>query len=370
MKVLHLYKSYLPETVGGVEQVIFQIISGTTLLGVKSEVLSLSSKVVERTIKFESHTVHRCRADIEIASTPFSLSAFFRFYQLAKKADVIHYHFPYPFADLLHFLLRIKKPTVVTYHSDIVKQKYLLKLYKPLMNRFLKSVDCIIATSPNYLKSSNTLSQFKEKVEVIPIGINKSTYPKENLDRVNFWKERLGGKFFLFIGVMRYYKGLHILIEAASKSAYPVVIVGSGPIEKELKKQALINKADNIHFVGFVSDIDKVALLSLGYAVLFPSHLRSEAFGVTLLEGAMYYKPLISSEIGTGTSYINVNGSTGIIIQPGSADSLREAMDYLWNNPKIAAEMGKNAGERYERLFTADIMARSYYDVYRKLSEY
>ena len=141
-------------------------------------------------------------------------------------------------------------------------------------------------------------------------------------------------------------------------------------IEKELKKQALINKADNIHFVGFVSDIDKVALLSLGYAVLFPSHLRSEAFGVTLLEGAMYYKPLISSEIGTGTSYINVNGSTGIIIQPGSADSLREAMDYLWNNPKIAAEMGKNAGERYERLFTADIMARSYYDVYRKLSEY
>ena len=147
MKVLHLYKSYLPETVGGVEQVIFQIISGTTLLGVKSEVLSLSSKAVERTIKFENHTVHRCRADIEIASTPFSLSAFFRFYRLAKKADVIHYHFPYPFADLLHFLLRIKKPTVVTYHSDIVKQKYLLKLYKPLMSSVV-SLPFDIISSP------------------------------------------------------------------------------------------------------------------------------------------------------------------------------------------------------------------------------
>jgi len=367
LKILHFYKTYLPDSVGGVEQVISQIALSGTSLGVDTEVLALSPTTVERTIKIDNHYVHRCQSNFEIASTHFSVSAFLRFRQLAKEADIIHYHFPYPFADLLHFITRVNKPTVLTYHSDIVKQKYLLKLYQPLMNKFLGSIDHIVSTSPNYLKSSKVLARFRDKVSVIPIGLDKSTYPTPSKDRLEYWRKKFGDKFFLFVGVMRYYKGLHILIEAARNSDYSIVAVGAGPIEKELKHQVENLGINNIYFTGFVSDEDKVALFNLSYAILFPSHLRSEAFGISLLEGAMYGKPLISSEIGTGTTYINIDGETGMVVPSSDPGALRDAMDYLLNNPVVAKKMGENAEERYLDLFTADKMAKSYVDLYQSL---
>lgn len=367
MRVLHFYKTYFPNTIGGTEQVINQICRGASNLGVTSEVLSLSPTKVDKTIEVDGHLVHRCRSNFEISSTPFSFSAFFQLRKLAKEADVIHYHFPYPFADILHLLLRFKKPTVVTYHSDIVKQKRWLKLYKPLQNKFLSSVNQIVATSPNYLKTSNVLAKFKDKTSVIPIGLDKRTYPLAIPERLEYWRERFGSKFFLFVGVIRYYKGLHILVEAAKNSTYPIVIVGAGQIEDSLKEQARALGIKNIHFVGRLSDGEKIALLELCYAVIFPSHLRSEAFGISLLEGAMYGKPLISSEIGTGTTYININNETGLVVPPSEPTSLRKAMDYLWNNPEEAAAMGKRAEERYWKLFTAEQMVESYVSLYNQL---
>jgi rhamnosyl/mannosyltransferase len=367
MKVLHFYKTYFPDTVGGVEQVINQIALSSASLGIDTEVLTLSPTMVERSIMVGNHCVHRCKSNFEIASTPFSASVFLRFKQLAKEADIIHYHFPYPLADLLHFVTRVNKPTVLTYHSDIVKQNHLLKVYQPLMNKFLGSVDRIVSTSPNYSKSSKVLVRFKDKVSVIPIGLDKSTYPVASKDRLEYWQKKFGNKFFLFVGVMRYYKGLHILIKAARNSDYPIVIVGVGPIEKELKEQVIKLGINNIYFSGFASDEDKVALFTLSHAILFPSNLRSEAFGISLLEGAMYGKPLISSEIGTGTSYINIDGETGIVVPPSNPNALRKAMDYLWNNPIIAKKMGERAEARYWDLFTADIMAESYSNLYSDL---
>lgn len=90
-------------------------------------------------------------------------------------------------------------------------------------------------------------------------------------------------------------------------------------------------------------DEDKVALLDLAGGTIFPSHMRAEAFGIFLLEAAMFAKPLISSEIGTGTSFVNVDGETGIIIHPGDPSALRRAMDYIWTHPDEAARLGMRA---------------------------
>lgn len=368
LRVLHFFKTSIPDTMGGVEQVIHQIARGASKLGVHTDVLSLTPKLVPRTIEVDGYFLHRARLDFQIASTGFSISAFLRFAQLAKKADVIHYHFPWPFMDLVHFVTRVKKPTVVTYHSDIIRQKHLLKLYRPLQNKFLASVDRIIATSPNYLTTSHVLAKFSDKVTVIPIGLDKSSYPQPAQDRLQYWHERLAPKFFLFIGVIRYYKGLHILIEAAQGTDYPIFIVGAGPIEEELKAQIAKLGLLNIHFLGQLSDEDKVALLTLCYGVVFPSHLRSEAFGISLLEGAMYGKPMISSEIGTGTTFINIADETGLVVPHSNPDALRQAMRYLWEHPEEAAEMGKRAEERYWRLFTAEQMVGEYVKLYRELA--
>lgn len=367
MRVLHFYKTAFPDSMGGVEQVINQIARGSAELGVSTDVLSLTSQRVERVTEMDGYHAHRARMDVQLASTGFSVSSFLRFAQLAKKADVIHYHFPWPFMDIVHFATRVKKPTVVTYHSDIIRQKNLLKLYRPLMSNFLADVSRIVATSPNYLETSDVLGKYKHKVKVIPIGLDKSSYPDPLAAKLTYWRERLGPKFYLFIGVLRYYKGLHILMEAALGTNYPIVIVGAGPIEVELKAQAEQLGLRNIHFLGYLPDEDKVALLTLCYGVLFPSHLRSEAFGISLLEGAMYGKPMISSEIGTGTTFINIGNETGLVVPPSDPAALRQAMRYMWENPALAMTMGQRAAERYWKYFTSDQMVRSYVDLYGEL---
>ena len=143
--------------------------------------------------------------------------------------------------------------------------------------------------------------------------------------------------------------------------------MGAGPVEQEIKDHAKKNGLTNIHFLGALPDNDKVSLLMLSYAVLFPSHLRSEAFGISLLEGAMYGKPMISSEIGTGTTFINIANETGLVVPPSDPDALRSAMRHLWEQPELAAEMGRRAEERYWTYFTAKKMSDSYVELYKSL---
>lgn len=367
MRVLHFFKTYLPESVGGIEQVIYQLCQSGIAHGIHGEVLTLSANPQPREVMVADHKVHRAKLDIQLASTGFSYSVLKRFRELAAQADVINYHFPWPFMDLVHFTARMHKPTVVTYHSDIVRQKNLLRLYSPLMHRFLGQADRIVAASPNYLATSQVLKHYRNKTVVVPYGLDKSSYPVPTDTCVEGWRQRFGDRFFLFVGVMRYYKGLHILLEAAQGTGYPIVIVGAGPLEQELREQAAALGLDHVHFVGRLGEEDKVALLQLCTAILFPSHLRSEAFGISLLEGAMYGKPMISSEIGTGTTFINIGGETGLVVAPSDPVALRQAMQYLWEHPEEAAEMGKRAEERYWQHFTAEQMVKSYVDLYREL---
>lgn len=368
MNVLHFYKTYFPDTIGGVEQVINQLAISTAQCGVTPTVLSMTpERNAPSPLQIDGHNVYRCRSQCEVASTPFAWSALKRFRDLVQQADVVHYHFPYPVADLLHFAYARHKPSVVSYHSDIIKQKHLLKLYNPLQMRFLGNVGRIVAASPNYLASSSVLSQFSDKTMVIPYGLDQHSYDAPTPHKLNHWRERLGDKFFLFVGVIRYYKGLHVLVEAAKSTSYPIVILGGGPLEQALKQQAKEQGVTNIHFLGFLDNADKMTLFSLCYAFVFPSHLRSEAFGISLLEGAMFGKPLISCEIGTGTSYINIDNETGLVIPPDNANALRQAMDTLWNNADLATRMGQKAAQRFAQLFTADKMADSYTALYREL---
>lgn len=371
MKILHFYRTYYPDSFGGVEQVIRQMMEGSSRIGVDAELLTLTrnKNASQFELEFEGHKVHRAPLNVEIASTGFSWAALSRFKELAQEADVIHYHFPWPFMDIAHFLCGIhqNKPTVVTYHSDIVRQKNLLKLYQPLMNCFLNSVDKIVATSPNYLATSPVLTRYKEKTEIITYGLNQDVYATPEVARVEKWRTQFPTPFFLFVGMLRYYKGLHILLEAAQGTNFPILMMGNGPVEQDLKQQAHQYGLTNVHFLGALPEEDKIALLSLCYAVAFPSHLRSEAFGITLLEAAMYGKPMISCEIGTGTSFVNIDQKTGLVVPPNDASAFRNAMQYLISHPEEAAMMGQNAGNRFQEMFTAQKMATSYKDLYQRV---
>lgn len=367
MRILHFYKTYYPDSYGGIEQVIYQLTEGNSNKDIESLVLSLSPDPEGNKIDLKNSISIKAKEIVNIASTPFSLDAFSKFRELAKKADIIHYHFPYPFMDMVHFFSGVKKPTVVSYHSDILKQKYWLKLYQPLLNKFLNSVDKIVATSPNYLATSEILKKHKEKVSVIPIGINPTPYLEIDTDRLSYWKENLPNRFFLFIGALRYYKGLDTLLDAMCNDEVPVVIMGSGPNEKHLKLKAEKAGIKNVFFLGSLANEDKCALLSLSYGVVFPSHLRTEAFGITLLEGALFGKPLITCEIGTGTTYINLHQITGLVVPPCNSEALHSAMKALWDNPKLAANYGDAAQKRFYSLFTAEKMATKFDELYHSI---
>ena len=149
MKILHVYKSYYPETIGGVERSIKNLCDGLNKLKVSTSVLTTSKKTSKK--KF----LIKYRRNFEISKTPFSLEFILNFKSISNKFDIIHYHFPWPFMDLTHFLAGIKKPTVLTYHSDIVNQKFLKIIYYPVMKIFLNSMDAIVTSSLNYKNSSN-----------------------------------------------------------------------------------------------------------------------------------------------------------------------------------------------------------------------
>lgn len=366
MKVLHFYKTFSPDGFGGCESFIRHLSYATDQMGVRNTVLALDRKAQEPLAHDHYYYAH-AKENFNVASTGFSWSVFSKFKRLAEQADLIHYHFPWPFMDLVHFASQIKKPTVVTYHSDIVRQKYLLQLYKPLMHRFLDSVDAIAATSPNYLQSSPVLQKYADKTSVIPIGMAQELYPTVQDSMIAAYQARFGPRFFLFVGVLRYYKGLHYLLEACQNTPWPMVIVGIGPMEQALKQQAQRLGLKNLHFIGEVSEQEKADLLTACYGVVFPSHLRSEAFGISLLEGAMFSKPLICSEIGTGTSFINKHLDTGLVVAPASATALRQALQQLWDNPVLAEQYGLAAHNHYQRLFSAKEMGEAYVTLYQRL---
>ena len=358
MKILHVYKIYLPDDFTGVPRVIHGLAEAHAARGVDVRVFAPARDPSATPRPVGRHHVVQVQRSAAIASTDFSFAAFRAYGDAVRAADILHYHFPWPVGDLLHFAHGRGKPAVVTYHSDIVRQRALRRAYAPLMHAFLSRLDGIVATSPNYAETSPVLVRHRDRVSVIPIGIADRTAPDPAA--LAAWRQRVGEGFFLFVGALRYYKGLDFLIEAARLSGLPVVIAGNNA-HGELDVTGL---PPNVTYLGAVDEADKEALLTLCRAFVLPSHLRSEAFGVALLEAARAGRAMVSCEVGTGTSYVNVDGETGRVVPPATPAALAGAMAELAADPALAARMGAAARARYEQRFTDDAMASAYLDLY------
>lgn len=366
MKVLHVFKTFYPDTAGGIEECIRMMAKSTIASGDDARVLTLRAASQPRRLSFEGVEVIRAFRFADVASTGLSFEFIGELRRQAKWSDIIHFHYPWPMADLACLLGRIRRPYVVTYHSDVVKQKALLHLYAPLRDWFLRHASAVVATSPAYVNSSPVLSHLAVCPEVIPLGVGDCSKHLD-LSRQAHWRSQVGTDFLLFVGVLRYYKGLHFLVEAAKGFSGRIIVVGQGPEEAALKEQAQHLGISNVVFVGKVSEEDKWVLLSMARAFVFPSHLRSEAFGVALIEAAMMAKPMISCEIQTGTTYVNVHEVTGLSVPPADPLALRLAMQRMWDNAEMARQMGLRARERYLSLFTADRMGDAYQKLYLRI---
>lgn len=368
MKVLHVYRTYYPDSQGGGQEAIRQICLSTQALGVNNTIFTLSPHPSPKTIQRPEATVVRCRSWAAPASCDLGgVDAIATFRGLVKQADVVHYLFPWPFADILHGFAP-QKPSVLTYISDVVRQKWLKTAYAPLMWRTLKGMNAIVTNSPNYMHSSDVLSDdaVRSKLVQIPLGIVENSHvnePDSNiLSRLNL---NAGEPFILFIGVFRYYKGLHTLIEASLKTKGRVVVVGAGSESARLKARVAQLGLQNVTFAGYVSDVEKMALLKACRAFVLPSHLRSEAYGLVLVEASMCGKPMVTCEIATGTSYINLDYQTGFVVPPESPAALANAMNILLADQALAERLGRQARMRYDIFFSGKAMGKGYFDVFK-----
>lgn len=367
MKILHVNKTYFPESTGGIEESIRQLCKNSKH---EYKIFCASHDGICEQALYEGVEVIRVPSFSGSKAMPINLSGVLKFKKLVNWADIVHIHFPWPNADLFSLFCSNKRTKfVVTYHSDIVRSKLLLALYKPIMKSFFAKVERLVATSPNYYESSETLQNYKDKVEVVPLGLVDFSEDKIDQREQKSLLAKINKPFFLFLGVPRKYKGLKYLIDATKKlkQSHTVVVAGDGGFKKNCVEYAESVGSQNIKFLGHVSSEEKAILLKNCVAVILPSTLRSEAFGLTLVEGAMFGKPLICTEIGSGMSYINQHQKTGIVVKPSNSKELAEAMDFYVDSPASVILHGKASRERYEELFEVSKMLNSYDQLYKKV---
>ena len=144
---------------------------------------------------------------------------------------------------------------VVTYHSDIVRQRVLGALYRPFLWQVLRQARLIAVSNPVYIQDSPFLRRYADKCRVIHFGLNLDRFaatPEVEAEAAA-WRARYGGRpLLLFVGRLRHYKGVNVLIEAMEQlPEATALIVGVGPMAEEWQQQAAAaGLNDRVHFLG------------------------------------------------------------------------------------------------------------------------
>ncbi len=365
MRILHVYKAYSP-VLGGIENHVKLVAEGQAAAG--HDVTVLVTAPGARTMVETRAGVRVIKAGrmVEIASTPLSLSL--PGYLYRQRPDITHLHFPYPPAEAAQAPLLGRRPTVLSYHSDIVRQKRLRLFYEPLMQHVLRRVDRILVSSPAYLASSPVLTRVSERCTILPYGIEQERFRTATPEKTAAIRERYGhGPLILFVGVLRYYKGVQYLLKAMQKVPARLLIVGAGPEGAALRAQAQApGLMDRVHFAGAVDDDDLPAYYQAADVFCLPASERSEAFGLVQVEALSAGLPIVSTELGTGTSYVNQHNESGLVVPPRAAEALTGALVRMVRDDELRHTLAAGARKR-AKAFTAERMLQDIDAVYAEV---
>lgn len=359
MKVLHV-TNYMYPHIGGIEQTARDIINSLHDIS-EQRVICFNDQKGDVVDEVDGVQVVRCSSGIKVSSQSISFSFKKRLKNLFKQfqPEIVVFHYPNPFE--AHFLLKLLKKyslckLVLWWHLDITKQKILGKLFKGQSKRLLRRADKIVATSPNYAKSSPFLSHFSQKCVVIPSCINQDRFAltEKVVEKSNQIRKENKDKIICFaVGRHVEYKGFRYLIKASEylDNNFKIFIAGEGELTPELKQ---LSKSDGkIEFLGKLADEDLTAYLSACDIYCFPSITKNEAFGLALAEAMSFAKPAITFTIeGSGVNYVSLNGITGIEVQNGHSEQYAEAVKMLGSNSQLRNEYGTSARDRVNQLFT------------------
>ncbi len=350
LRILEVNKAYYPH-VGGIETLVRQYSEGLIRdYGADVKVLVCrddKGKTIRQRIN--GVDVTRAACPLRISKCPVSLEFIRLFRKMAKNSDIVHIHMPFPLADAAVLLSGYKGRVVLSWHSDIVKQKKLMLIYKPFMKWLLNRADVIAAATLGHVCCSDYLRDYIFKCRIVPYGIDPEKYL--NIKIKPYLTEKCSNKRSVkvfFTGRLVYYKGVDVLLKAFRHvKNCELFIAGTGVLEPQLKKYVQDNKMeDKVHFLGFISDTKlKQAYADCDIFVL-PSTEKSEAFGIVQLEAMIYGKPVINTDLDSGVPYVSIGGVTGLTVKRGSVRELAEAINILAENSELRRIMGIAAAER------------------------
>jgi glycosyltransferase involved in cell wall biosynthesis len=366
MRVTYLNKYWYPH-LGGVEYILRDIAEGVAARdgwSCRAIVANEGPETVTETVG--GVEVTRLRRAFAYASTPvaFGMARAVRAEARREDApDVFNLHFPYPWGETAFQFADPRRtggarvPLVITYHSDIVRQKVLGAFYAPLVRRLFDRADLVIATSPNMVEHSPVLSRVADKCRVVPFGLDPERYKATPAVIERAFELRLphDRPIVLFVGRLIYYKGADVLVRAMRDVDADLVMIGNGPLEADLRQAAdAAGIADRVTFLAPVDDDELVAWYHAADVFCLPSVARSEAFGLVQMEAHASGTPVVSTTLTTGVPFVNQDGVTGLTVPPGDAAALAEALTALVTDDALRARMGAAARERVLRDFTVD----------------
>jgi len=370
MDLLQLNKFYHPE-VGGIEAVVRAIAEGMAHRGHGSRVLVSVPRGWGARDTVAGVPITRTTSLGVAKSVPLSPTFPLRLRQASRDADVVHHHLPNPLSVVSHLAAPSppETPVVATYHSDIVRQRTALRLYRPLLRRFLDDVDHVFVTSPRLLDHSEHLAPYREKASVVPLSIDLDDYGRYDGPPADLPGDP-DRPTLLFVGRLNYYKGVEYLLDAMPTVDADLLIAGSGDRRDELDARVdRLGVRDRVHFLGYVAEERLHACYDRADVFVLPSVEPSEAFGIVQLEAMAYRTPVVNTDLPTGVPWVSPDGETGLTVPPRDADALASAIDALLDDPDRRRRYGEQARERVERRFgrerMLDTMERRYRAILR-----
>ena len=368
MKVLQVGKFYPVQ--GGVEKVMYDLMTGLSEAGIDCDMLCAGLEGDNREVALNAQArLLICKSWFKLAATMISPAMIGRLRNICGQYDIIHVHHPDPMACLALFCSGYKGKVVLHWHSDILKQKFLLKLYRPLQNWLIRRADLIVGTTPVYLEESPFLMNVQQKTACVPIGIDAI---QPDLAAIEAIRNQYPGKKIIFsLGRLIGYKGYTYLVDAARflDDRYLILIGGTGPLLETLQRQIESSGlTEKVKMLGYISDKDLPAYYGACDLFCLSSIQKTEAFGIVQIEAMSCGKPVVATRIPhSGVAWVNAEQESGINVPPENAKELAEAIHSILKDEKVYAGFSHRAKIRYESWFTQDKMIQKCLDLYQEL---
>jgi rhamnosyl/mannosyltransferase len=372
VKVLHLGK--FDGDVGGIERYVRALLGG---LPADIECINLVANDRAATDQHRNYRYLTVRAASHgiVASVALCPSMPWLARQLhrERRFDIVHLHFPDPLGQLTAMALPRSVKRVISWHSDIVKQRAALALYRPFLDAFVRDADAIVGASPQHFSSSQQMAPGKpgQLREVIPYGFDPSAFAwtdAARARRAELAKEARARPVIFTVGRHVYYKGFDVLICALRSVDAELWIGGRGPLTESFRNAAReAGVADRIRFLGFIPDDELVAYYDACDVFCMPSTERAEQFGLVQLEAMHLGKPVVATRLGTGVEYVTLDGVTGLLVEPGNETALAEALNRLLPDPALRTRLGGAGQARVASTFSLQQMIDSTAALYRRL---